>query len=89
MSLKTEGKDTSLAQRYYHICVDKLADAFEKQFMMGLPDFGLYTKIDQQLSPKSLQAKLDKFGLHPKKHIAVEDVDATNTPFMQAQMEQD
>lgn len=30
LSLKTDGKDTNVAQRYYHICVDKLADAFEK-----------------------------------------------------------
>ena len=46
LSLRTDFKDTNLAKRYYHICVDKLADAFEKQFMLGIPDFSLYTKND-------------------------------------------
>jgi hypothetical protein len=54
LSLKIDAKDTNVGKRYYHICVDKLADAFEKQFMMGLPEFGLYTKSDQRLSPKSI-----------------------------------
>ena len=59
LSLKVDPSNAGVAKRYYHICVDKLADAFEKQFMMGLPDFGLYTQNDQIMSPKSIRAKLD------------------------------
>jgi len=50
--------------------------------MMGLPEFGLYTKSDQQLSPKSIQEKLDQFGLKKTKVKPSESLD--NTPFMQA-----
>jgi hypothetical protein len=66
--LQTDIKDGSDGARYHHISVEKLAVAFEKQFMMGLPEFGHYTKDDLKLSPKAMQAKLEKFGLD-KKHL--------------------
>lgn len=49
MALAIKTDDSKQAQgRYYHICCDKLADAFEKQFIIGLPDFALYSKNDQK-----------------------------------------
>jgi hypothetical protein len=43
MSLRNpENKEdqAQLTKRYHHISVDKLANAFEQQFMQGLPEFG-------------------------------------------------
>lgn len=43
-----------LKKRYYHISTDKLGDAFEKQFMANLPDFGQFTQSDVENNPKSV-----------------------------------
>jgi hypothetical protein len=43
--------------------VDKLADAFEKQFIKGLPDFGLYSKNDQTQGEEAIKEKLAQFGI--------------------------
>ncbi len=49
--------DVSLLQkRYYHISIDKLGDAFEKQFMQNLPDFGQYA-LDPNLSQEEIKNK--------------------------------
>ena len=52
-----------MAERYHHIAIDKLADAFEKQFLHGLPEFGKFTQNDQQMSPESLKNRQIQLGI--------------------------
>ena len=35
-----ENEVKTLSKRYFHISIDKLADAFEKQFLNDLPNLG-------------------------------------------------
>jgi len=45
LKIKTDDEEKeTLARRYFHITLDKLADAFEKQFLNGLPDFARYSQ---------------------------------------------
>jgi len=55
-----------LKRRYYHISTDKLGDAFEKQFMANLPDFGQFTQSDVENNPKSAEQRNNEYGLNPK-----------------------
>lgn len=50
-------------QRYFHISIDKLADAFEKQFLNSLPDFGKYTVQDTAVSPETQKQREQQLGL--------------------------
>ena len=49
LKIKTQDnqeEQDAMTKRYFHIPLDKLAEAFEKQFLNGLPDFGQYTSSD-------------------------------------------
>jgi hypothetical protein len=56
-----------LKRRYYHISTDKLGDAFEKQFMANLPDFGQFTQTDVENNPKSAEQRSKEYGLKNQK----------------------
>ena len=55
-----------LQMRYYHISIDKLGDAFEKQFMQNLPDFGQYA-LDPNLSQEEIKNKNKIYGIKENK----------------------
>jgi Cft2 family RNA processing exonuclease len=66
--MKTEVESKAFNSRYYHISLDKLADAFEKQFLTGLPDFGQYSVKDQNdMSPESLRERQIMLGISDEK----------------------
>ena len=82
MKIKTQDNELQAKvqdKRYFHISTDKLADAFEKQFLKGLPDFGQYSINDQQLSPESLRNRRIKLGLlDEQKRNSSADVNSFN-----------
>ena len=64
--IKNEGnveEKKKFNQRYFHISIDKLAEAFEKQFLNGLPDFGKYTVEDTTVTPEERIEKGQQLGL--------------------------
>lgn len=70
MSLRNpENKEdqAQLTKRYHHISVDKLANAFEQQFMQGLPEFGQYTQKDTQVTPEIFGSKSEQYGIYNSK----------------------
>lgn len=66
MRINVEEKEqvTTQITRYYHICIDKLAVAFEKQFLKELPEYGNYKRKDQEYSPTSYKMRKDVYGYH-------------------------
>jgi hypothetical protein len=64
LRINVEEKEQANAQtaRYFHICIDKLALAFEKQFLKELPEYGNYKRKDQEHSPTSYQMRKDVYG---------------------------
>ena len=55
-------RENAQTQRYFHICIDKLALAFEKQFLKDLPEYGNYKRQDQEYSPTSYNRRKDVYG---------------------------
>lgn len=66
LRINVEEKEQANVQtaRYFHICIDKLALAFEKQFLKELPEYGNYKRKDQEYSPTSYKMRKDVYGYH-------------------------
>ncbi len=48
-----------------------MGEAFEKQFMANLPDFGQFTQSDVDANPKSVEQRNDEYGIKNKSNTKI------------------